>query len=470
VISQLANVSGSFAAMLRSFVLLLALIALPALAAPLPAVVAVTGRGFVTDASHPKHPGDFFRADGDFRLTWDRERAEGVVEFESGEPGKRSTDRYLVRQGRVFQVDDTGREVAAQPLGDVSAATVAALHPLVVEDALLERRDAVRPDAGGGKAQLFAWNDELWQIERDRVGNLAALTRRVHDEVYGDGTEVVRWEGWRAGTPATPGKVTVTRRGRQIAALELGPPAAADSIRVPAGDRDRDRWRLAASTEVVPREIAPHLYAIDLDTLNTRVVIAEFADHLMVLEGAWNSRTCERIAAALRTRFRLPVRAFAFSHIHGQYVGGARAWVHEGATVIVPPTSAPLIEQIVKAPFDLMPDALSREPRPLKLQTVKDSLHVEDSVNAITVYNVPSGHTDEYFIFYFPRQKVLLAGDLFFYRPGKPLSGRAKQLCETVHRLGLDVRTLYATWPLNGYGTQSIVNGDELRQACGATP
>src|SRR4029078_12809620 len=156
-----------------------------------------------------------------------------------------------------------------------SAATVAALHPLVVEDALLERRDAVRADAGRVKAQLFAWNGELRQVERDRAGNLVALTRRVHDEVYGDGTEVVRWEGWRAGTATTPGKVTVTLRGRQIAALEIGPAGAADSIRVPAGDRDRVRWRLASSTEVVPREIAPHLYAIDLDTPHTSVGVRE---------------------------------------------------------------------------------------------------------------------------------------------------------------------------------------------------
>lgn len=90
-------------------------------------------------------------------------------------------------------------------------------------------------------------------------------------------------------------------------------------------------------------------------------------------------------------------------------------------------------------------------------------------MNALEIHNVESGHTDEYFIFWFPRQKVLLSGDLLFYRPGKPLTGRSKQLCATIARLGLDVETCIATWPLDGYGTRNVVTGAELREACAAS-
>jgi glyoxylase-like metal-dependent hydrolase (beta-lactamase superfamily II) len=84
----------------------------------------------------------------------------------------------------------------------------------------------------------------------------------------------------------------------------------------------------------------------------------------------------------------------------------------------------------------------------------------------VELYNVESGHTDEYLIVYFPRQKVLLTGDLLFYRPGKPLGDRSMKLCETVRKLGLDVETYVATWPLDGYGTKNVVTRAEIGAAC----
>jgi glyoxylase-like metal-dependent hydrolase (beta-lactamase superfamily II) len=114
----------------------------------------------------------------------------------------------------------------------------------------------------------------------------------------------------------------------------------------------------------------------------------------------------------------------------------------------------------------LRPDALAAEPRPLRMEVVPKDWRTEDHVNAVEVYNVESGHTDEYLIVYFPRQKVLLTGDLLFYRPGQPLSDRSLKLCENVRKLGLDVETYVATWPLDGYGTKNVATGAEMRAAC----
>ena len=61
-------------------------------------------------------------------------------------------------------------------------------------------------------------------------------------------------------------------------------------------------------------------------------------------------------------------------------------------------------------------------------------------------------------------------GDLLFYREGKPLSGRSKQLCDTVKKLGLDVATYVPTWPLAGYETKNIVTAEEMRRGCWESP
>lgn len=418
----------------------------------------ISGNGFVRDASHPMCPGDFRRLDISFRLLVNPELGETAIEIESGEKEQKTIDRYFVRRGRIFQVDGEGNETLPASLGDLSPATVAALHPTIVANAIRERRENLRK-AGNKGRYLFAWNDELWKVDIDeRSGRVARLERYVYSDLFDDGTEVV--------TFISPGRVVVTAGGRELARLDFGDLAAGVTMEVPAGDRKRDRARLVSAREIELREVAPHLYAIDLATVNTRVMVAEFTDHLAVLEGAYSSRICERIAAQLQKRFVKPVRYFAFSHLHGQYVGGTRSWVHEAATVLVPPTTAPLIEEIVKARHELQPDALSRDPKPLRLETVKERRRLEDGMNVLEIFNVESEHTDEYFIFYFPQQKVLLTGDLLFYRPGQPLSGRSKKLCTTIKELGLDVETFYATWPLDGYGTKNVVRREEMQQGC----
>ena len=195
-------------------------------------------------------------------------------------------------------------------------------------------------------------------------------------------------------------------------------------------------------------------------------MVAEFFDFVVVLEGAYNSRNCDMIAKKVLKRFQKPVKFFAFSHLHGQYVGGTRSWAAIGATIIVPPTTVKLIEDIVNTPDNLRPDALTLAPKPLQIASVKDRRRIDDEVNALEIYNVESEHTDEYFIFYFPRQKVLMTGDLLFYRPGQPLKGRSKKLCETLQKLGLVVDTYICTWPLTGYDTKNIVTRAEMLEAC----
>jgi glyoxylase-like metal-dependent hydrolase (beta-lactamase superfamily II) len=254
--------------------------------------------------------------------------------------------------------------------------------------------------------------------------------------------------------------------GREVLRIDFTATEQADSVGIATGDRERDRQWLAGEAEIVPLEIAPHIFSIDLVSLNMRVFVAEFHDYLMVFEGAWDPRNSDPIAARVRERFRKPVRYYAFSHLHSQYIAGTRSWVHEGATVLVPPTTAPLIESMVQQGRRLRPDALAADPRPLQMEAVPKDWRTEDHVNTAEIYNVESGHTDEYLIVYFPRQKVLLTGDLLFYRPGQPLSDRSLKLCENVRKLGLDVETYVATWPLDGYGTKNVATGAEMRAAC----
>jgi glyoxylase-like metal-dependent hydrolase (beta-lactamase superfamily II) len=222
--------------------------------------------------------------------------------------------------------------------------------------------------------------------------------------------------------------------------------------------------------EIKLQEIAPHVFTIDLQSLNTRVTVAEFADYVAVIEGAYSSRVGDLLVRTIRQQLGKPIRYFAFSHIHGQYVGSTRSFIAAGTTIIVPPSTAPMIEDIARAPHTLQPDALEVSPLVPKIERVTKSFSLADETNALTIFNVPSEHTDEYFIFWFPRPKILLTGDLLFYRPGKPVTGRSKRVCRTVAELGLKPERYVATWPLDGYDTKNVVSGEEMRAACEPAP
>ncbi len=429
----------------------------------------IIGSGFVTDGTHPWHPGYFKKYDMNLRLSMNPELGEAIVTLEWKIDGKADSTKYYTRRDRLFAIDKDGKEKYPEEFCDLSAATIAGLHPEIVAYALLERRENVEPDHADG--HLFAWNEELWSVATDKkTGRILSLQRRLRNERYGDGSEQIHYDVHSTDSDELhPKSVSVTRRGREIARFDFGAIQRQEVFEFPSIDRERDRTWVVSARDIKFDEFAPHIFKIDLDSLNHRLVVAEFIDFLVVLEGAFNSRLCDVIAQKVNERFQKPVKYFAFSHLHGQYVGGVRSWVKEEATIVVPPTTVPLIEEMVKTPFELNPDALSREPRPLQIATAKEGRRIDDETNALEIYNVESEHTDEYFIFYFPRQKVLLTGDLLFYRPGQTpaIKGRSKKLCETVQKLGLDVETYVCTWPLTGYDTKNIVSKAEMLEACG---
>jgi hypothetical protein len=443
-------------AVLLATALILALPALPA------APIRVSGTGFVTDAGHPKHPGDSHRYEATLTLEIDAAAGMASIEIETRDGDEKDVDRYYVRRGRIFQVGDDGVEVPPRSLGELSVAAVAALHPALTASAMRERAENVREE-GKGRVS-FAWSDVLWTVTTTNSGRrIAGLVRSDADAVLGDSIEKIEYE-------TDPPAVRVTLRERETARFTFAAPEAVASVEIPKGDERRDRGYVVRASEIAFTEIAPHLFTIDLASISSRVTVAEFADHLVVLEGAYNPRNGDLLARAIRERFGKPIRYHAFSHLHGQYVGSTRSYVAEGATILVPPTTAPMIEAMAAAPYAHYPDALGKSPRKPSVETIPKSRRLEDGTNALVAYNVVSEHTDEYLIFWFPGPKVLLTGDLLFYRPGKALTGRSKRLCQTVADLGLDVERFVATWPLDGYGTENVVTGEKFKTACAATP
>jgi glyoxylase-like metal-dependent hydrolase (beta-lactamase superfamily II) len=447
--------------------------ALVLFAAPLHAAVQsawrATATGELTDATHPQRPGDFktYRMRVEVRL--DEAIGEAELVWTDLDESPAQAERRWWRRGRLFQSDPSGAEQPAEGLGDLAPAALAMIHPGLLSAYLRERpENADNGDVTLGASptppRFIAANDVLWRVEstpaaQDRPAAIRSLTRLLHHDIAGSQSETIAYEG-----PV----VTITRAGRRIARFEFGPQESQAAPRCPLGDPGRDEALVIPPEDFVFLDYGGGLFGCELERANSRVFVVEFEDRLLVFEGTFTSRNTEHLAQAVKARFGKPVTHFAFSHIHGQYLGGVRAWAAQGATVLAPPSSLPAIRETLAAPFGLRPDAWSRAPGPLRLEAVPQRWHHADERAEVLLINDPqSDHTDEYLLVYLPRTKTLLTGDLLFYRPGQPLRGRSLTLARYIAALGLQVDRCLITWPLDWPGKNDLTGAD-LRQAAEA--
>src|SRR5436190_5496652 len=93
--------------------------------------------------------------------------------------------------------------------------------------------------------------------------------------------------------------------------------------------------------------IAPGVWSFDMDDIDSRTLIVEFADHLAVIEAAVGSANGERIVDAARRQWpSKPIRYALFSHYHPHYTGGLRALIAEDATVITTPGNEAFVRRV----------------------------------------------------------------------------------------------------------------------------
>ena len=82
------------------------------------------------------------------------------------------------------------------------------------------------------------------------------------------------------------------------------------------------------------------------------------------------------------------------THHHMDHSGGTRAYVAEGAELVVPGQARPFVEKMVQAEHKVAPDALARQPKPAKIVDVKDTMSLKDDTIEVTLINIPNPHAD----------------------------------------------------------------------------
>lgn len=288
-----------------------------------------------------------------------------------------------------------------------------------------------------------------------------------------------------------------------------------DSVTVEPAARDLVEWAIDLPTGETPglvadREIAEedtgisirpfsaHVFEVLVPAWDSRVLVAEIGGGLAVLQATGDSKTGEAIVDALVARWpERPIRWVLPTHHHPYSMGGIRAFVAAGATVVTTPMVSEYVRELCARPFTLSPDRQSQSrsgkalppgayPGPL-IAVVHDQWTLDDGRVRIEAYDIGerSRHTSEHLVLAvyddplteaegnsasdqppaisgsgadpkLPRLGFLFHGDLGWHPDGNGgvrVGNRSRGLIETIDQPGpgagpLAIARIVQSWPV----------------------
>lgn len=179
-------------------------------------------------------------------------------------------------------------------------------------------------------------------------------------------------------------------------------------------------------------------------------VAVDLKDHIAIIEGGQND---ERSAAVIAEAKRLipgkPIGELVNTHAHFDHLGGVRAYVAEGATIVTHEKNKAYYEKIWSNPHTLVPDRLAQHPLKAKFKLVKDELTLSDGDHVVQLYRQQNlGHHEGMLFAYLPKEKILIEADSF-NPPAAPLTQTPavinpnnQSLADNIDRLHLDVQRI----------------------------
>jgi glyoxylase-like metal-dependent hydrolase (beta-lactamase superfamily II) len=157
-----------------------------------------------------------------------------------------------------------------------------------------------------------------------------------------------------------------------------------------------------------PMKVADHVWFLNGNTF------LEFDDHFVMVEANRQDAALQGILKAVNSL--VPgkrVTQVIQTHHHFDHSAGLRAAVAAGLTIISRRGNEGIFREMVARPARLFPDALGKNPQPLKFRPVDDHLKLKDSTNEIDIYHIVGNyHMADGVIVHVPASNLLIEADL----------------------------------------------------------
>jgi glyoxylase-like metal-dependent hydrolase (beta-lactamase superfamily II) len=424
----------------------------------------ISGEGYTPehDVAANTYDGTLVRYDvKNNRLAINHKRTLQIFGF-----GTQQTYRELIN-GNLGYVDGMEHLFGA-PTGNLLSDRTAAIRrqQLLLNPHLLLKEAASNPSIAqnGGPAlldgslhQLLVFNDPVYPLSlyvNAHTGQISKLVTVENDPLHRDIPVEVHYVGWEAaGTSgllfpkqvflAVNGRLLLTETRKSVtvnATLEdslFAFPASASPV-YNAADAQRGtanhQFHMSFASIGIPldglqlavqgTELSPGVWFIGGSSHNSLAI--EQAQGIVIVEAPLYPERSTAIINWVKAEPSFenkPITHVLATHHHDDHTGGLRAFVAEGAKVVVHESTAAYFREIFRSSSNIVKDPLALKPSAITVLPVAEGqpLTLADATNPVTAYNLPTVHAQDALLFYVSSGKVAFSSDL--YNPGSGGSG-----------------------------------------------
>src|SRR4030095_9461150 len=316
----------------------------------------------------------------------------------------------------------------------------------------------------GQREDIISYSDEFKNHHRLFLNSATHLLREVSLDAQltrfqeGFMPRIVRENYRRKGPYWSPTKVTIVQASWTIITSDLqsierdfdGALSVAD-FAPPAGAIEFDQ----KGFDFHVSKVAPSAYFVENASGDYNSMFVVFTDYVLVVEAPSSDNASTKVMGAIHEIAPgKPIRYIVPTHFHEDHIGGLRAYLREGATVVTTLGNFRFMEMFMKKLKET--DAQINFPA---VEVIADTRRFSDGIVTLDLLNVASPHVDEMVVAFIPSDGVVYVADGLtrdFGQWRRPTIDE-RTLVRQFKQLGLDVRTV-----LPGHGP-AATQGDVER-------
>lgn len=214
---------------------------------------------------------------------------------------------------------------------------------------------------------------------------------------------------------------------------------------------------------------------VNFKNIGVRSLIFDLGKELLIAEAPLNPENAELLILEAKKIYpEKKIKYFVFGHHHPDYVGGIKAFANIGASILVAANNLDYAKYLVNAKRTYTDKKLEFKESPV-FEIIDKKFELGSGEYRLEIYNIglKSKHTEDYFIYYFPEQKIIFEDDL------AKISNLGKNSFPTERQIGLynalidldlNVNTIIQSWPtLPISNIKTVFSFEELRKSVETT-